>query len=164
MLEFDEYAHSARLIYGVQVGLKQADSPWDHRLSLAIRGAPKKQSQIASRLKDLMSLENGWDGPDSVPASKENADFALSVTRELFREKVPAPSIFPIGDGTLQIEWHCSGYEVELDVVAPNDINAGRLHISSGDEDDINVAGDLAILSSWIDDLAADKDHIHKDG
>ena len=123
-----------------------------------------QQSQIPKRLNELMSLENGWDGPGSVPVSKGNADFALSVTRELFRGKVPAPSIFPIGDGTLQIEWHCNGYEVELDVVAPNDVNAGRLHISSGVDEEIKVSDDLAILSSWIEDLVADKNHILNDG
>ena len=123
-----------------------------------------QQSQIRNRLSELMSLENEWDGLGSVPVSQENADFALYVTSKLFRENVPAPSIFPIGDGTLQIEWHYNGYEVELDVVAPNDINAGRLNLSSGAEEDIKVTDDLAILSSWIDDLVADKNHIHNDG
>ena len=44
VLGFDDYAHNARLIYDVQVALKQADSPRDHRLSLTVRGAPKQQS------------------------------------------------------------------------------------------------------------------------
>lgn len=123
-----------------------------------------QQSQIQNRLRDLTSLKNGWDGLGSVPVSQENADFALELTKVLFRSDLPAPSIFPIGDGTLQIEWHCNGYEVELDVVAPNDINAGRLNLSSGAEEDIKVTDDLATLSSWIDDLVANKNHIHNDG
>lgn len=130
-------------------------------IGIQCRGAVLERSKVKVtwstalevRLRELINLSNGWDGPKSIPVSIPNAKFARKLLDQLFVDEVPAPSIFPIGDGTLQIEWNVGDYEIELDVIAPDRIVAERSYLGSGKEDCALVGNDFSKLKSWIEDL-----------
>jgi hypothetical protein len=89
---------------------------------------------IMDQLKDLVSLEAGWDGYQGEPVSFENAAFALKVLETICFEGTPAPQIVPGTSGDLQIEWHTHVAEIELHILAPNNVYAWVSSDETGEE------------------------------
>ncbi|HWK25917.1 MAG TPA: hypothetical protein VNS09_05100 [Solirubrobacter sp.] len=66
------------------------------------------------RISDLTALAMNWDSYGARPVE---ADLALQAVTFLMRvafEEVPEPSIVPLGDGGIQLEWHVAGIDLEI--------------------------------------------------
>jgi len=111
-------------------------------------------SELASRFEDLVTLKPGWDGYHGIPVSFSNATFAANLLETLCSEALPAPSLVPGSDGTLQLEWHINGYDLEIDVLGANNVVATRFCHQTDEEDEINLNNDFSELVQWIDELA----------
>ena len=111
-------------------------------------------NKIYSRLMELLHLPKGWDGPDSMPVKNEIAESALRVLCHIYRDELPIPSLVPGADGSLQMEWHCGDYDIELDILEPNLIDAWRKNIKTDveDEDEISTT-DFKDVGTWIHQL-----------
>ena len=105
------------------------------------------------RLDSLVSLKPGWDGYQGIPVSFNLAYLALLVIDRLYQEGVPKPDIIPGSDGTLQIEWHVNGYDVEVDVLAANNIVASRFSRGRGVDEQVELKADLSCVWQWISEL-----------
>ncbi|HYT45283.1 MAG TPA: hypothetical protein VEP90_23350 [Methylomirabilota bacterium] len=79
---------------------------------------------IMERLEKLTRLETGWDGYLGEPVSFANANFALRMLEGICSKDTPAPQIVPGTRGDLQIEWHTHITDIELHVIAPNNVHA----------------------------------------
>ena len=106
--------------------------------------------ELNGRLGYLTSLPLGWDGYAGQPVSPNVAQFAAKLIEHLFTDAVPAPQLVPGSDGTLQLEWHLNGYDIEIDVLAPFDIVATRYDHISDVEDEIEVQSDFSELMRWV--------------
>jgi hypothetical protein len=68
------------------------------------------------RLEDLASLAPGWD---SYGAQSIQADATIAAVRFLASVAaafplISGPSIVPLADGGLQVEWHRAGIDLEI--------------------------------------------------
>ncbi len=68
------------------------------------------------RLEDLAALAPGWD---SYGAKSVAADLALAAVKFLADVAIAAPdvhepSIVPLSDGGIQVEWHRGGIDLEV--------------------------------------------------
>lgn len=66
------------------------------------------------QVSDLTALAPDWD---SYGAKAVNADAAIDAVQLLLKIAYPeisAPSIVPLADGGLQLEWHRGGIDVEI--------------------------------------------------
>jgi hypothetical protein len=106
------------------------------------------------KLNELTSLPVGWDGYQGQPVSFTCADFAARVLDSLCHDDVPAPSLVPGADGTLQVEWHCHGFDIELDVLDAGSIEAYRRNVETGEEESIQVGVDFSEIFTWIEEMA----------
>ncbi len=70
----------------------------------------------------LRKLDNGWDGYQAIPVSKKNASYAIGILTEIYSENLPCPEAVAGVDGSIQLEWYDSSVEIELHIVAPNNI------------------------------------------
>lgn len=73
-------------------------------------------SNAIGRLEDLASLAPGWD---SYGAKSVAADMAMAAVRFLADVAVASPgvhepSIVPLSDGGIQVEWHRCGIDLEV--------------------------------------------------
>ena len=111
-------------------------------------------NEICCRLMELLHLPKGWDGPDSMPVKNEIAESALRVLCHIYQDQLPIPSLVPGADGSLQIEWHCGDYDIELDILEPNLIDAWRKNIKTDveDEDEISTT-DFKDVGTWMHQL-----------
>lgn len=79
--------------------------------------------QVKARLEHLKNLEPGWDGYRGQPVSKENADLAVEILKQIMPSPAaPAPQIVPGVNGDLQLEWHTHAVEIEIDILGPDNI------------------------------------------
>jgi hypothetical protein len=78
--------------------------------------------KVTERLKELVSLNTGWDGYNAVPVSTENAVFALKFIRDICSDEIPFPQIVPGTKGDLQLEWHFRINKIEVHIYKPDDI------------------------------------------
>lgn len=89
---------------------------------------------IQKRLEHLLCLESGWDGYQGEPVSLSNASFALKVLESICTNDTPPPQIVPGTGGDLQIEWHSNATEIELHIIAPNNVEAWICSSETGED------------------------------
>ena len=109
-----------------------------------------RAQELESRLGELTRLPAGWDGYQGKPVSFGNAEFAANLIESICFDNIPAPQLVPGSDGTLQLEWHMNGYDIEIDVLAPFEIVATRHDRVAGEEDEIEVQSDFTELAEWV--------------
>jgi hypothetical protein len=83
------------------------------------------------------------------------AQFAANLLERIFDSDLPAPSLVPGSDGTIQIEWHRNQYDVEIDILAPRKVIASRFDHISGIAEEIELDSDFTDLAAWLADLKA---------
>jgi hypothetical protein len=114
----------------------------------------KWRETVERRLNELIRLECGWDGYQGAPVSFENAYFAMQLLEASCGQNAPIPQIIPGTAGDLQIEWHLQHGDIELDVLAPNNVNAWRRTPTTGfDGEEITLTNDFSAVARWIEEL-----------
>jgi len=98
--------------------------PYEHQRNVISEPDYGWRREIVDRLQDLIALEVGWDGYQGEPVSFENAVFALRVLESICSNHDPIPQIVPGAGGDLQIEWHTHMADIELHIIAPNNVQA----------------------------------------
>ena len=109
---------------------------------------------LSSRFNEVVSLPRGWDGYTGVPVSFTTAQFAAQMIERLCVSDVPTPSVIPGTDGSVQVEWHTGGYDVELDVLGPLEVEGYRLNQATGEVDELEIESDFSQIAQWISDIA----------
>ena len=61
---------------------------------------------IKDQLNELSKIDDGWDGPDSKGPRSEDVDWLRDALELHWRSDMPAPFIFPMESGGLNIEWY----------------------------------------------------------
>ena len=109
---------------------------------------------LQRRLDELTSLPVGWDGYEGQPVSFQCAYFVVQMLERLCHDGVPAPSLVPGVDGSLQVEWHRNGFDVELDVLDAQNVVATRANLITGKEETLEIQNDFAGIVEWISELS----------
>jgi len=115
-------------------------------------------NELKDRLDELTALPVGWDGYVGRPVSFQCAAFVASMLDRLCRDDVPAPYLVPGSDGTLQVEWHRNNFDVELDVLGVQNVEAIRVNHLTGEEEFLEVQNDFSEIVNWVSALADDGD------
>jgi len=74
---------------------------------------PTKQA-----LNDLLQLQENWDGYGAAQIEEQVAQNALMLLLEVMDNDAPVPSVVPLSDGGVQIEWHRRGRHLEIEFSA----------------------------------------------
>jgi hypothetical protein len=83
-------------------------------------------------LRDLLQLPGDWDGYGAVQIQERIAQKALMVLVEVMENDAPAPSVVPLSDGGIQVEWHRRGRSLEIEF--PADGAPGFYYYGDGSE------------------------------
>jgi len=107
-------------------------------------------SELNQRFDEIVSLPKGWDGYSGVAVTFTCATFAANLLERLYVDSVPVPQLVPGSDGSVQIEWHVNGFDVELDVLAPYEVNAIRRNVTTDEVEELELQTDFTALTGWI--------------
>lgn len=95
---------------------------------------PALPSSWSERLRELADLGQNWLHPGSEPPSNETVERVERILLATLDAEVPAPAIYPSGDGGIQLEWRTSSRAVEVEILNSGPIEASWYGRSS-DED-----------------------------
>ncbi|MEC7299156.1 MAG: hypothetical protein VXW43_10805 [Pseudomonadota bacterium] len=112
-------------------------------------------SELETRFRDFNNLAAGWDGYGGQPIDFHCARFTEQVLEQLSRSDLPAPSLVPLSNGTLQFEWHLNDFDLEVEVHGPLEMSCYRNDLLSGEEEERLLRADLLHLRKWLNDMAA---------
>lgn len=112
--------------------------------------------EVRNKLQSLVRLSPGWDGYEAIPVSFTNAVFALQMLEKVCTSNTPAPAIVPGVEGDLQLEWHTAKGDIELHVLAPNNVHAwhAKLDGENPDEEERVLKNDFSIVAEWVKEIA----------
>jgi hypothetical protein len=85
--------------------------------------APLWLETVLQRLRELSRLEMDWDGYGSAPPSRDAILYTAQLLTELLNRGARPPSIGANTAGGVRLEWHSGGWDIEVDVVAPGDVD-----------------------------------------
>lgn len=95
------------------------DQPLRRLMIEAAESAPNSASSLSASVEainTLLSLPPGWDTYGALAPSVEAAKKAISILRSLARAGGRMPAIVPTSTGGIQLEWHNSGVDVEIEI------------------------------------------------
>ena len=116
--------------------------------------AQKWREPVIKRLNELGALQPGWDGYEGIPVVFENAHFAVAVLESCCGNNDPVPQIVPGPSGDLQIEWHLEKGDIELHILAPNNVQAWYVDEDTGfDGEELSLTTDFTTVVRWIKNL-----------
>lgn len=76
---------------------------------------PTWLSPIVERLSDMGGLSPGWGGPATIPPTPVAVFACLSGLQAFMPHAVVVPAILPTASGGIQLEWHCGGWDLEVE-------------------------------------------------
>lgn len=100
------------------------------------------------RISRLTSLARGWN---SYGAHEVKADMALEAVQFLTKVAYPgiaAPSIVPLADGGLQVEWHRGGLDIEI-AFSDDDPGVFVMDRGNGEPEELPLADAVAVIGRF---------------
>lgn len=105
------------------------------------------------RLTKLMNLGEDWDGEGSSAPTARLAGEVIRYLLDGTQHDTPAPHISAVGCGGLQVEWHNSGYDLEIHFF--DDDQRTYFYVSpDGKEKEGNAVADSVLIRAVISALS----------
>lgn len=115
---------------------------------------PESVDLTVQKIQALAELPEKWDGYNGKPPTTNAFGGAIPLVYGLFVENVPAPDVFPVANGNLQIEWSCHGIDLEVEIASPNQILVYYHELDTGLELQLELTNDWTELGKLISTLA----------
>lgn len=116
---------------------------------------PAWLAEVLRTLLKFTALPEHWDSYSGSPLRWDVGMFALNVLSSIMQSQTPAPHLVPSSDGSLQIEWHQKGMDLELYITAPYccemSFHDHRTGVSGSEE----LTGEFTALTAPIAELTS---------
>ena len=113
--------------------------------------------QIASKIKDLEYLEDGWSGYNSRKPSTDAIFGAGTFAAKMLNSSTPLPDIFPVPNGNIQFEWSCYQIDLEIEVESVTSYHVSFEDNASGAEWEKSFSIDLSEIADVLRNLSRSK-------
>lgn len=90
--------------------------------------------EVLQRMGFLLSLPPKWDSHRAIKISEQMAAAVLTFLQEVMNSETLPPSIVPLEDGGLQIEWHRDGIDAEIEFEPDEPLEIYIREIQTGEE------------------------------
>lgn len=77
---------------------------------------PKWLRQTNNLLYRIIGLDNNWDSYGAKRISSKVAEAVSDLLCDIMQKTTPAPQIVPSATGSIQLEWHLKGIDLEIEV------------------------------------------------
>ncbi len=81
--------------------------------SVGWAGIPREA--LSTRFEELAALEPDWDTYGAHRVDADALREGQAFVERLLQQPIPVPSIFPVPDGGVQLEWSAGPVELELE-------------------------------------------------
>jgi hypothetical protein len=130
--------------------------PLSHgRLVLGLQGEAAPWVEPALRtLGNLFLLPVGWDSYGGRAPDPSCVLAAWRLLTAVMRDDSPTPAVVPTARGSVQLEWHRNGVDLEIEVVAPRVFVVSFEVRETGEAWEKTLTEDFAELSALMDRVA----------
>ncbi len=90
---------------------------------------PPWLSGSINTLNTILALKQNWDSYGAYPIHPKTAVTTIQILMAVMKDRTPSPAIVPTPSGSIQLEWHRSGIDLEVEIT-PN----GHCSVSYKDE------------------------------
>jgi hypothetical protein len=101
----------------------------------------------------IQTLEENWNSYGGKPINNDLIKQSLSILETIMQANSPAPSVVPLGDGGLQIEWHKRQQDLEI-VLSSDEVPQFYYRNRATGAEQEGFANELAELTRLLSDLA----------
>lgn len=117
---------------------------------------PKWIDPTVSGLQSLARLPADWDSYGANPVELSRIQQAYHLLQSIMDDDTPAPILVPTPDGSIQMEWHTLGIELEVNLLSDADLDVSFEDLS-GTEDpfDAVLSYDITALRELMQLLAS---------
>ena len=99
----------------------------------------------------VATLRDGWDGSGAARIKSATINRALRTIEQLLPSDAPPPSIVPVPDSGLQLEWHRNQRDLEIEFSPRGEIEFYYFDENTGEEIERSVNGNFADLKKYLD-------------
>ncbi len=109
---------------------------------------------VVAKLDELATLPPNWNSYRSAPVRRACLLAAVQLLLDMMRDNSPTPAVVPTNRGTVLLEWHRHGIDLEIEVLGP-----GRFHVVAEDtprrtELESDIGSDLTEIVRYIERLS----------
>lgn len=129
--------------------------PVEQHPRLVVRGrVPMWVPPTIHQLNKLLSLPRNWDSYGARRIDLPRVRQAFRLLQYVMHDETPVPSIVPTSNGSLQLEWHIAGIDLEVLLLGDNSCNVVFEDRESGTEWEVLVLSDLSRLVEVVGELS----------
>jgi hypothetical protein len=99
---------------------------------------------------NIATLAVGWDGSAAGEIGTATINRALRAIEQLLPQDAPAPSIVPIPDSGLQIEWHRNRRDLEIEFSPSGDVGFYYFDENNGEENEGPVGRNFVNVKKYL--------------
>lgn len=107
---------------------------------------PDKLVESIGNICALGDLPQNWDSYGARPIDPSVALAAIRFLSDVLPADTPPPQIVPTSRGGIQLEWHCNGVDLEIDVRTPATFHVSFEDLRSGIEESQTIVEDFQSL------------------
>lgn len=134
-----------------------------NRREMVIKGISTERATLSwldeaiEKLNSLLCLDENWDSYGAHRVSLEAVFAAIYVLASVLQENTPLPTFVPTPSGDVQLEWHQSGIDLEVEVNS-----SGNIEIFFEDELEKNEAYEYESFQGSVYDLKLLPEYVRK--
>jgi hypothetical protein len=140
------------------VSLKEATSDETSSTSMVAADAFADDwlEKVCKRFDEIDKLRPGWDGYDADSIAKSTMNFALLLLGNVKDEAsgLAFPSINPMSNGAIMIEWRTRTHEVTVEVNNTNDVDVLVELLATGLTEEFHITSEFAKISDALEQSA----------
>ncbi|QDV55470.1 hypothetical protein [Rosistilla oblonga] len=103
---------------------------------------------VGARLEEFTSLSNGWLEGRGIAPKADDLDWLTDQFEANYSDRLPAPYLYPTGEGGVQAEWSLDQWEATLDIDLKSKSAYWHALNQSNDEESEHEI-DLSSLDGW---------------
>jgi hypothetical protein len=109
--------------------------------------------KVCNRFEEIEKLEQGWDGYGAPPIAKPTMNFELLLLGNILNEAraIAFPSINPMSNGSIIIEWRTLTHEITVEVNNTNDVDVLVELLPTGAVEEFHITSDFSRISDALE-------------
>lgn len=123
------------------------------RVTMGSASKPWWLDHVLERLVGLLELPHNWDSYGASTVGREEVERALGILASTMTEGTPIPSIVPTSRGSVQLEWHLGGVDLEVESLEEETVAVSFEDLRSGEEWESELAIDSPELKNAIEQV-----------
>ena len=114
---------------------------------------PRWLRSLASSVEQLLRLPQGWDSYDARPVDPQSINSTVRFLQLVLEDDAHLPELIPTVRGLVQVEWHTSEIDFEIEIGPQGPSFAYFCNRHTGTEWESEVTANLGNIASVIAEL-----------